>query len=265
MRTTAGSPEPAPSASPELSQEPDWQTLTSELSDRSDTVRLRHLEALQRISAVLSKPGAERERNRAAQRVVRQDVLRLVAESAAQVRVEAEEDVLSQAAALLEWGAQKVPELAELDVSDVLMGKAIADIRAQKSHIEQVFVDHRQLLAIHPIDRQTAIDKCNERAQAARDALPLLKANGMRLSEEFIASKDELEPFRSVTGFQVFELVEGGFVTFEGNGRREALQRAFGDEEGVQVEVRAFRFDDPSVHETMDRRVRRVRRWKGLE
>ena len=249
-----GDPEPAPSPMPELLEAPDWDALATELG--TDRVRLRTLQMLERIEAA--------EDLEAARRIVRQEARRLVSESAADERNEEEDDVLSQAAGLLEWGAQKIPELAELDVSDLMMAKAIADIRANADEVVQTFVDHRELLAIHPIDRETANDKCNERADAARAALPVLRSNGMRMSEDLIASQDELEAFRSVTGFQVVELVGGGYVTFEGNGRREALQRAFGDDEGVQIEVRLYRFEDAHMTDTIDRRVRRVRRWKGL-
>ncbi len=60
-------------------------------------------------------------------------------------------------------------------------------------------------------------------------------------------------------------LDEGGYVTFEGNGRREALQQAFGTDEGIAIEVRWFRFADRETAARISRRVRRVRRWKGLD
>lgn len=250
-------PEPPPPPSPELEAEPDWPALTASLKD--DPIRARMLAALQRVhQAIDAGPDGD-----PARRVVRQELLRLDAEARASARQADEDDVLTQAASLLEWGAQKLPELAELDVSDLLMAKAIADIRASASAVEHTFVPHRDLRAIHPIDRATADAKCEERAQAARDALPLLRANGMRLSEDLIAAEDALAAFRSVTGFQVIQTEDGGYVTFEGNGRREALQRAFGDEP-VFVEVRNYTFDDPETARTMRRRVERVRRWKGV-
>lgn len=252
--------EPAPPAS--ASREGvDWEAAEADLE--GDPRRRRELARLRRIAGLLDGDGPDQERLDEVRRVVDQETRRLLDEAAADARDD--DDVLTQAANLLEWGAQKLPELAELDVSDVLMGKAIADIRAKSDRVTSRFVDHRDLRAIHPIDRATAEAKCDERAEAARAALPLLRANNMRLSEELIAARDELAAFRSVTGFQVVELTDGGFVTFEGNGRREALQRAFGADEPVLVEVRHYVFDDPGVAATIDRRVRRVRRWKGVE
>lgn len=233
------------------------------VATRADASRDRQAEALQRVSAALAAPGADADRVARAVEIVQQELLRLGTESAAEDALSEEGDVLSQAAALLEWGAQKLPELGELDVSDLLMAKAIADIQAQHTSVEHIFVDHRRLWAIHPIDRATADEKCNARAEAARAALPLLRAHGMRLSEELCAAHPELAAFKSVTGFQVVELGDG-YVTFEGNGRREALKRAFGDELGVEVEVRLFTFDDAATLRTIQRRVERVREWKGV-
>jgi len=259
--TSLGAPEPAPAPSPALEAAPDWSGVAGELRERGDSLRLEQLQSLQRIDAVLSSG----EPVKGALRTVRQEVMRLSAASAADAREAAEEDVLTQTAELLEWGVQKLPELAELDASDLLMGKTVADIRSKSSRVEHVFIDHRELRAIHPIDRQTAEDKCDQRAESARAALPLLRANSMRLSEGLIASEEALAAFRSVTGFQVVFMGEGeGYVTFEGNGRREALKRAFGDGDVVMVECRQYRFDADEDQETIRRRVRRVRRWKKV-
>ena len=229
----------------------DWAAAADAV--RADPAAQHHLEALRRIS---DAPDLD-----AARRIAHQEVDRLRGRVTA--ARQSDDDVLSQAAALLEWGAQKLPELAELDVSDVLMGKVIADIRALANRVEKRFVDQRRLAPIHPITRDTADKKCDERADAARTALPLLEANGMRLSEVLIAASPVLAPFRSVTGFQVVDMGDGQFITFEGNGRREALQRAFGDRP-VLVEVRHYVFDDAETLATIRRRVDRVRRWKGI-
>lgn len=250
--------EPPPPKTPELTESLDFAPLAAGLPE-DDQQAVGQLRVLERIDAAIGAGDIA-----GARRIVRQEALRLCDEADARQKEAREDDVLTQAASLLEWGAQKLPELAELDVSDLLMAKAIADARAKASRVERRFVDHRQLRAIHPIDRATADQKCDERAQEARDALPLLQANGMRLSEELLASSEQLASFRSVTGFQVVQLEDGSFVTFEGNGRREALARAFGEDQGVQVEVRQYVFDDPADERAIQRRMERVRRWKKV-
>jgi hypothetical protein len=221
-----------------------------------DPVRADVVEALLAIADAPSLEQAHAQARRAARD--------LALSATAEAREADEDDALSQAASLLQWGAQKLPELAELDVSDLLMAKVIADIRATHDEVERIVVDHRRLLPIHPIDRATAEEKAEARATAARQALPLLEEHGMQLTEALIAAHDELSAFKSVTGFQVVEVSpEGHYVTFEGNGRREALLRAFPDTP-VQVEVRCYRFTDPRRRTTIQRRLERVRRWKGI-
>ncbi len=243
---------PLPAASPQTTDA--FDEPLARLVD--DAVRTRQVEGLRRAwELVDDDPDAARS-------WLEQEARRVAAEAVAEARDD--DDVLSQAANLLAWGAQKLPELAELDVSDLLMGKVVADIRSKADRVERIFVDHRQLTPIHPITRDTAEEKCEARAQAARDALPLLEANGMRMSEDLIAAEEALDAYRSVTGFQVVDMGDGlGFVTFEGNGRREGLLRAFPDTP-VLVEVRHYVFDDPEVRATIRRRVDRVRRWKGI-
>lgn len=257
--------EPPPPASALLDDPVDWAALVAAFEARGDQPRLRQLRTLQRIHAVADGDVGDTspaERLQSTLRTVRQEVRRLDAESTAHQEA-SEEDALSQAADLLEWGVQKLPELGRLDVSDLIMAKTVADIHALHQDVEHIFVDHRELLAIHPIDRGNSGDKTNQRAAALQAALPIVQANAMRLSEDLIAATPELEPFHSVTGFQVVSFGERGYVTFEGNGRREAIRRALGDEP-LQVEVRLFRFPDPEIHATIVRRVERVRRWKGV-
>ena len=243
--------EPAP---PKQAQAKDfeWAPLFEGL--QNDAARTRFVDALRRVHTLSGEAPVRRAAEQEAQRVL-QDYERSLKE-------ENENDVLTKAAELFEWGVQKIPELPQMDFSDLLMAKAVADIHADHQSVEHIFVDHRLLLPIHPITRGPAIEKCKERADAAKSALPLLRENGMRLSEALIASSPALRPFESVTGFQVVRVGEH-YVTFEGNGRREALQMAFPTDEAVMIEVRHYVFDDDE-REDMQRRVNRVRRYKGV-
>jgi len=76
----------------------------------------------------------------------------------------------------------------------------------------------------------------------------------------------DLGEFESVTGFQVVALADG-YITFEGNGRRESLVRAFGGKDasiGIQVEVRLFEFKDEATRTAIAQQMERVRRWKNV-
>ena len=241
----------------QIIQNLNWEALDDMLS--SQPQRLLHLRSLRRLHILIEENCSYEElRN-----VILQEGVRIEQEARAQKKQAMENDALTQAARLVEWGIQKLPEIAELDMSDVLMAKSIADIRTLHSEIEHIMVSHHQLKAIHPIDRDTANDKCNARAAAARKALPILQAHDMKLTENLIAAEKALAEFESVTGFQVVKIDEG-YVTFEGNGRREALRRAFPDQE-VFVEVRLFKFSNPATQDDIERRVKRVRRWKKVQ
>jgi hypothetical protein len=258
-------PEPAPAPSAHLDEEPRWVELARSFDERADATRARQLDALRRIAAVLGGDEDEPTRLEHATRVLRQEVLRLAAESAASHKSDDETDLLTQVAAFFEWGVQKLPEIADLDVEDLLLAQVVAEIRATHSEVEHVFVDHRALHPIHPIDRPSAEAKCAWRVGALQKARELLHANGMRLSEDFIAAHEELAPMASVTGFQVVSLGDGeGYVTFEGNGRAFALQRAFGMDAPLEVEVRQFRFRDDAALRRVLRHVERVRRANGI-
>lgn len=256
--------EPPPSTGEHLEQEPDWEALAAVLDERGDAVRARQLAALRRVASALDADGTENDRVHSATLVLRQEVFRLRNEAVASGQGVDDDDLLTQAASFFEWGAQKLPELVELDIEDLLLAQVVAEIRALKSRVDHVYVDHTELVPIHPIDRATAEEKCAQRVEALRAARPLLESNGMVLSEDLIAAHPELSIMASVTGFQVVSLgEEEGYVTFEGNGRAFALLRAFPGET-VQVEVRRFSFDDPDRHARVARHVQRVRRANGI-
>ncbi len=172
------------------------------------------------------------------------------------------DDALTRAATALDWGAQKLPELADLDASDLQLARLFAEVRARRSGVEQRMIDLRRLEPLHPIDRTPAEDKVEERTEAVRQAMPLLRRCGMCLTEAMVATCDELVAFRSVTGFQAVEL-DGRFVVLEGNGRREALIRAIGDQP-LLVEVSVHQIRGARANAAIRRRIREVRARKDV-
>jgi len=180
-----------------------------------------------------------------------------------------DEDPLTKAASFIEWGAQKIPELVQMDRSDIIMGAAISYININTTTIVKTFIPHTELKAIHLIDRGPANEKCDERAAALKKSVPLLEANEFRLSEALIASESKLESLQSINGFQVVKLDDkdgGGYVTFEGNGRREALVRAFkGTDIKVMVEVRVYGFASEKMATNVSQRVAYTRTCKHVK
>jgi hypothetical protein len=216
----------------------------------------------------IAEANCDAEGAAAVQRTVQQECLRLAVDAAAE-RCNAEEDAIEGIASLLDYGFQKLPELFDVNYSDLLLFKVMHDINSRSTSQRAMYVDHRHLRAFHPIDHAPAIEKCEMRAACARRALPALRANGMKLSNALIMANEDLSVFRSLTGFQVVRMDDGVYVTFEGNGRREALARAFGgkdaaDETAVQIEVTLFEFDDDRVRSEIVQGLERVRELKGV-
>jgi len=247
---------PSESDQTKLGNEPDWDAILRSFGPFPEAGRLSHLVSLRRLHAFCSKE------------VVLEEVETLKRESLADIHT-AENDALSQMVMLLEWGTQKLPELVELDISDLFMAKVIADINRLSTGYETIFVSYKSLRPIHAINRGTANKKCNDRAASIKSAIPLLQANGMRLSELLIEAEASLKELQSVNGFQVVRLVEsdgGGYVTFEGNGRREALNRALEGMPDVDllVEVRLFQFADEMTTRDISKQVQECRQMKGV-
>lgn len=259
-------PKQAPAVGNQKSAEPDWEAAANRLETLGQNQRQLELHVLRRIYAASTTNSREpaEERLQKVQWTIEQEATRLLQRAEMEDRAD-EDDVLSKVTNLVQWATQKVPELAELDMSDVIMAKTVADINQLRSSISTAVVDLSELKAIHNVDRETAVEKSKQRALAARNALPLLKANGMVLGEALIAANEELQPFESITGIQVVSLGDqDGYVTFEGNGRAWALKQAFGPEYGVKVEVRLFLFEDVENARKIVRRVKRVREWKKV-
>ncbi len=250
--------EPAPGPNESLDQAPDWDALAERFAARGDEIRLSQLQTLRRLAALIEdRPKGE------VRRAVHQEVMRLDTESAAAAHGDDDDDLLGKVASFFEWGVQKLPELAAMDVPDLLLAQVVAEIRARSDSVEHLFVPHKKLVPIHPINRPSAEEKAQARADAARAAFSIIEANGMRFSEELTAGREELAAFKSVTGIQVVQLEDGRYVTFEGNGRAAALVQAFPDED-ILVEVRHYLFDEEDERRRIWRHIARTRKANGI-
>lgn len=267
-------PEPPPATDP-LKQSPlaelDWDEMARSLTALNDHDRQMTLQILRRVYAAAVDNGGLQSGSGEAKRLervvwtVEQECQRLI-QAAQQVnREHSDDDMLTKASEVVDWALQKAPEITELNISDLLMAKAVADINHHQVGVNNIVVNLSELKAIHNVDRDTAIDKSRRRALAARRSLAAIENNGLVLSEALISSHGDLEPFESITGMQVVSLgSEKGYVTFEGNGRAWALKQAFSRDVGIKVEVRLFEFPTSSIHEDIIRRVERVRKWKNV-
>ena len=146
-------------------------------------------------------------------------------------------------------------ELAALDHKDAYMAKVIMDIHRKRSGKRLIRVALAQLEPIHRIDRESALRTTQQRAEslrAHRDALLTTKLLDSEALQSIIPSVSQIK------------VVPDGnrWLAFEGNGRLYAMHEVFNAEDGMQVEVEEYLFDDPR---SLQRRLRRVRKLNRLE
>ncbi len=163
--------------------------------------------------------------------------------------------IASEARKLVHYLLGKRSELEDLDLSDVMMAKAILDIHRKKTRKDVVRVPLFALHQIHTLDRENAI-------AATRRRIEVLREHRRELVEAGTITLDVLaRVLPSVSWIKVVEAEPDTYLAFEGNGRIEALQAVFGPEDGIAVEVEAYRVRHAK---RILRRLNRVRRLNGL-
>ena len=125
-----------------------------------------------------------------------------------------------------DWILNKTPELKHLSMSDALLAKIVIDIKREATGHEFVSVPLYSLASIHPINRDTAVEKVNLRIKAIEEHKESL------ISARHITNEALKEIMPSVSPIQVIRF-EDGYIAFEGNGRLVALQSALRGDRGI--------------------------------
>lgn len=136
------------------------------------------------------------------------------------------------------WLFNKVPEITSLSQSDALLAKIVLKIKQEAQNREFRKVDLNSVKLIHPIKRESAIEKLNERIDSVNKNKEKISAN------KFITNKALIEIMPSVSPVQVIPY-KGDFLAFEGNGRVLALQKVF--KENILIEVEVFSIPENST------------------
>lgn len=163
--------------------------------------------------------------------------------------------ISTEARKLVRYLLGKRSELEDLDISDIVMAKAILDIHRRRTRKDVIRAPLYSLQQIHTLDRENAIEATRRRIEVLREHRDELIGAGT-LTLDVLA-----RVLPSVSWIKVVEAEPGTYLAFEGNGRIEALQAVFGPDDGIAVEVEAYRFRNPRK---IVRRLRRVRRLNGL-
>ena len=152
---------------------------------------------------------------------------------------------------LIDYLDDKKSELKDLRFRDALLAKAIADIHRYTDKTEMRYIPLSSITPIHCIDRDSAIDKVNERVSILTENKDeLLKYR--KLNKAIL-----LQYLPSVSGIKVIKDNDGSYISFEGNGRIEAFKQVFTEDDAIQLEVEEYLLTD---YDKILRRVDRVRR-----
>jgi len=125
----------------------------------------------------------------------------------------------------------KVGEIRYLDRRAVPATKLRLEIMASTRERVMRAIPLRDLEMIHTVTRDPAVEKLDRRVEALGGEADAIRAKGVvdaATQERLIPSKNPI---------RVIKTREGKFVVFDGNGRLEAIKRAFGDNPELRVEV----------------------------
>lgn len=150
-------------------------------------------------------------------------------------------------------------EVAQMDQKDAYIGKVVLDIHRKRSGKRSTLVPLSALEPIHRIDRESALAATRERTEALRAHREALLAT---------RTLDGAALQAIIPSVSAIKVVRDGarWLAFEGNGRLYAMREAFAPQDGMQVEVEQYLFDDASDDaRSIVRRLRRVRRLNRLE
>ncbi len=149
----------------------------------------------------------------------------------------------------------KKSEVADLDVKDIMLTKAVLDIHRKRTHKSLVSVPLFSIHQIHRLDRENSMLATQQRVKTLEaHKQELLGAREMTC--ELLAKY-----LPSVSWMKVVEHEPGGYIAFEGNGRLAAMQEVFAPEDDMRVEVEQYHFRNTTK---IVRRLNRVRKLNDL-
>lgn len=148
----------------------------------------------------------------------------------------------------------KRSEVAQMDYKDAYLAKVVLDIHRKRSGKRMIRVPLARLEPIHRIDRENAMRATRERVDALRPHRDALLATRL-LDGEALQT--------ILPSVSCIKVVQDGerWLAFEGNGRLYAMREVFAPEDGMQVEVEEYVFDDAR---SIRRRMQRVRALNRL-
>ena len=146
----------------------------------------------------------------------------------------------------------KTSEIKDLDYKDALLAATVAEIQAFKKEETPILVPLEEVVPIHRLDRENAQKKLKERVKE------LSKHKAAILEKKVLTKKELVKYLPSISHFKVV-FDDPHYITFEGNGRLEALKEVFKESDKIQLEVDLIECTSSAL-----KKVRKVRKVNNL-
>lgn len=157
---------------------------------------------------------------------------------------------------LWRWLWAKRSEAAQLDYRDAYMAQLVLEILQMNTGREFVYAPLYNLRPIHPTDnRENTIQAVKKRAETVKSIANEWKRQ-KTISKELMA-----EVLPSATFIRAIEDGEGGYYTFEGNGRVAALLQVFKPEDAIEIELDLYH---PMFEKQARKKIRRLRKMHKM-
>lgn len=156
---------------------------------------------------------------------------------------------------MLDYLFGKRSELKDMSAKDAMLAKVVADIHRKRTDKQFITVPLFNLHPVHGLDRENALASLNKRIAALNERKAEILAK-QRLDHDTL---NEYLP--SVSAIKVVCESDTSYIAYEGNGRLGALQDVFTPEDGIELEVEEYVFNNPTK---ILRRMNRVRKMNGL-
>jgi hypothetical protein len=162
---------------------------------------------------------------------------------------------------MVEYFHEKAMEVAHMGPADILMGHTAMKVNTLWEAQIDVNIPVSQIHQLHPVGswRPRTWNRTMARAAAVIDAVDLIAANGMNITQELTYSQEALAPLQSVGVATAipFDYCGWSYVFMEGNGRLKGIRLA--QEQQPDLFGNDLRME-ATLHTFTPRRLRSVHR-----
>ena len=173
------------------------------------------------------------------------------AKNACSVAFEPSAATSQESYSFLSYYKGKLREATQLDATAPTAVMLRALIMSTTTSVEKVYIPLNQLAFIHPITRESSMEKSQKRVQS-------LKEISDEISDDAISHEMLSQAMPSKNALRVIQAEDLSYVVFDGNGRLLALKKVFDSNPNFKVEVELFKSNSSLLKKTLER-LRKMR------